>query len=320
MAQKDTAVKPISMKKIKVVDLEPNPHNPRMLFDAVPMETLKESIDKVGILVPLTVYEKKKAPGKYVILDGQRRWICAQDVGLTQVPANIVPEPSIVQNIVTMFQIHRLREDWELMPTALKLEVLMDELQESNSRKLAELTGMDEAVVVRCKKLLSFAGKYQKMMLHPIPEERWPADFFIELYAVRNDRVVNKFSWFTKNRFTDAMIAKRTAGGIKAVTEFRRVKQHISNASKAGKRGILERRFREFVEDPERNVAHLEIESAGVAAQARQLTKDVGKLHQVILEIDVEEFYGEDKLWEELSALAIAIGQKLKKVGWRAKR
>ena len=46
-------------------------------------------------------------------------------------------------------------------------------------------------------------------------------------------------------------------------------------------------------------MTHLEIESAGVAAQARQLAKDVGKLHQALLEIDVDDFYGEDKLWRE---------------------
>lgn len=319
MPDQDAAVQPIGVKKVKIGDFEPNPHNPRMLFDKIPMATLRESIAKVGILVPLTVYEKKKAPGKYVILDGQRRWLCAQDIGLPHVPVNIVPEPSVVQNIVTMFQIHKLRADWELMPTALKFEILMEELEETNSRKLAELTGMDEAVVTRCKKLLSFPGRYQKMMLHPNPEDRWPADFFIEMYAVRNDRVVNKFDWFNKNRFTDAMIKKREARGIKAVTEFRKVKQHISNASKAGKTAVLERRFREFVDDPEKKVAHLEIESATVATQARQIRKEIGRLHQTIVDIDVETLYGEDALWEELNNLAEAIRQKLKEVSWRAK-
>ena len=78
---KEQAVKPIALRYIKVSDLEPNPHNPRVLFDPDPMETLRDSISKVGILVPLTVYEKAKAKGKYVILDGQRRWICARELG-----------------------------------------------------------------------------------------------------------------------------------------------------------------------------------------------------------------------------------------------
>jgi ParB family chromosome partitioning protein len=320
MLEPEPAVKPIGVKQVRVGDLEPNPHNPRMLFDEEPMKTLQESIAKVGILVPLTVYEKKKIAGKYVILDGQRRWMCAQKVGLEQVPVNVVREPSTFQNIVTMFQIHKLREDWQLMPTALKLAILMNEMRERNDKKLAELTGMDEAVITRCKKLLSFSRKYQRMMLHPNPDDRWPADFFIELYAVRNDRIVNGFPWFNKTAFTDAMIEKRKARGLRAVTEFRKIKQHISNADRAGKTSLLSKRFREFVDDPKIEVEHLEIEGVGVAAQARHMAKDIGKLRQAVSEIDVDQFLGEEKLWESLEELAAAIMAKLKESGRRTRK
>lgn len=32
--------------------IQPNPHNPRRLFDTEPMQILEESIRKLGILVP----------------------------------------------------------------------------------------------------------------------------------------------------------------------------------------------------------------------------------------------------------------------------
>ena len=135
----------IGIKSVTTGKLFANPHNPRMLFDREPFKVLKTSIEKVGILVPLTVYfdSKKK---RLVILDGQRRWLCAKELKLEDVPVNQVAEPTVVQNIVTMFQIHKLREDWELMPTALKLELLMKELQEKHAKTLATLTGLDQAV------------------------------------------------------------------------------------------------------------------------------------------------------------------------------
>ena len=320
MSNSKTTLRQIGIKNVKTTDLEPNPHNPRTLFDPDPMKTLANSIRKVGILVPLTVYEKARVPGKYVILDGQRRWICAQRVDLKHVPVNIVAEPSTFQNIVTMFQIHKLREDWELMPTALKVKVLMEEVEETNDKKLAELTGMDEAVIVRCKKLLSFDPKYQEMMLHPDPDQRWKADFFIELYVVRNDRVVNKFEWYDRDRFTDAMIAKYSAGAIRAVTEFRVIKQHISNAAKSKKVTLLSKRFKEFVDNPKIKVEHLEIEAAGVAAEVRKMRKDIGNLSRVVSEIDVDDFYGEEDLWNELEELAAIIREKLKEMGRRTRR
>ncbi len=318
--RQEHAVQLIGIKEVKIIDLEPNPHNPRMLFDDVPMQTLEESIRKVGILVPLTVYEKARINGKYVILDGQRRWICAQKAELQKVPVNIVAEPSTFQNIITMFQIHKLRADWELMPTALKMQVLMDEMQESNDQKLAELTGMDVAVIVRCKKLLSYDGKYQEMMLTANPEERWKADFFIEMYVIRNDRLVNNFDWFDRDEFTDAMIEKQKAKGLKAVTDFRIIKQHISNANKAGKLRQLSKRLEEFTKQPDLRVDHLEIEGVGVATQVRALTKDVGKLRQAIKDIDIDEFFAEEQLWEDLEKLAATIQAKLQELGRRSKK
>src|SRR5437667_1912260 len=193
--------KTIGVKTVPVSSLYPNPHNPRLLFDREPLDTLRASIAKVGILVPLTVY-RDSARQHFVILDGQRRWICAQELSLRQVPVNEVAEPTLVQNIVTMFQIHKLREDWELMPTALKLQVLMDALKEKRDKQLADLTGLDRAVVVRCKKLLGYPKKYQDMMLVPDPERRVKADFFIELSAVLSDRNVRRMNWFRREKFT----------------------------------------------------------------------------------------------------------------------
>src|ERR1041385_6713773 len=104
MASRKFAAEAVGVKSIPTDQLIPNPHNPRMLFDREPLKTLQESIKKVGILVPLTVY-RSRAKNKWVILDGQRRWMSAKDLGLKRVPVNQVAEPTLVQNIVTMFQI-----------------------------------------------------------------------------------------------------------------------------------------------------------------------------------------------------------------------
>lgn len=315
MASNET-VTAIGVKELPIDSLKPNPHNPRLLFDRADMDILKSSIERVGILVPLTVY-KESSTGIYRILDGQRRWMCAQEVGLKKIPVNEVGEPSLVQNIVTMFQIHKLRKDWELMPTALKLELLMRELKERADRKLAALTGLDESVVVRCKKLLSYQKKYQDMMLDPDPDNRAKADFFIELYVVVTDRNVTKFDWFNRGRFTDAMLEKSRQGGMKSVTEFRVIKQHVNNAAQAKRLPGISKRLREFAQEPTLPVAHLEIQSAKVAAHIRALTKTVQALQTQLVDLDAEEIYGEDDFWDSLERLASLIKATLRKAGRR---
>ena len=316
MKTDDYGVRAIGVKSLATGKLKPNPHNPRMLFDRADLHVLRESIDRVGILVPLTVYQEKST-SHYVILDGQRRWICAQDVGLKTIPVNEVAEPTLVQNIVTMFQIHKLRKDWELMPTALKLELLMRELGERKEKRLAELTGLDEAVVVRCKKLLSYNKRYQDTMLDADPNKRVKADFFIELYAVRNDREVKKFSWFNKDEFTDDMLRKVEEKGIKSVTDFRIVKQYINNAVKAKRTSVISKRLQEFAAQPSLTPDHLNIESAKVVAEAKRVLKSVESLYAQINAIDVDEYYGEEAMWARLESLAQLIREKLRALGQR---
>ncbi len=316
MKAKEFGVRAISVKSLSAEKLRANPHNPRKLFDRDDLQVLRESIRRVGILVPLTVYQEKST-GHYVILDGQRRWMCAQEVGLKTIPVNEVAEPTLVQNIVTMFQIHKLRKDWELMPTALKLELLMRELKETKEKRLAELTGLDEAVVVRCKKLLSYDRRYQDTMLDADPGKRVKADFFIELYSVRNDREVNKFTWFNKDEFTDDMLKKAEEKGIKAVTDFRIVKQYINNAVKAKKTAAISKRLREFAEQPALTPDHLNIESAKVTAEAKKVLKSVESLYAQINDIDVDEYYGEEAMWSRLESLAQLIREKLRALGRR---
>jgi ParB family chromosome partitioning protein len=306
----------IGVKTIATDNLKPNPHNPRKLFDRADLHVLEQSIARVGILVPLTVYRKSKT-GTYVILDGQRRWICAQNIGLKQIPVNEVAEPTLVQNIVTMFQIHKLRLDWELMPTAIKLELLMHEMQERKEKKLAELTGLDEAVVVRCKKLLSYNKRFQDLMLDINPDKRVKADFFIELYPVRNDREVVKFPWYNKDKFTDAMLEKSEQGGLKSVTEFRVVKQYINNAVKANKVATISKRLKEYADEPSLESDHLNIDSAAVAAEAKKLLRSANTLYEQIADIDIDEYYGQEEMWSRLEALSNLIRQKLKTLGRR---
>jgi ParB family transcriptional regulator, chromosome partitioning protein len=308
----------IRVRNVNTDELKPNPHNPRYLFDREPLKTLRESILKVGILVPLTVY-RAKGSANYTILDGQRRWMCAQELGLEKIPINEVEEPSTAQNIVTMFQIHKLRRDWELMPTALKVQVLIDEINEKRNEHLASITGLDVAMVVRCKKLLWYPKKYQQMMLFVEPTSRVKADFFIELYPVVTDRELKKADWYSRNEIIDRMLAKYQTGGsgIKAITDFRRIKQYMTAAAKADVSPKLLKRFREFLADDKLPISHLEISSATIQRRARNLARSVTKILDDLSKMEVGEFYGEEDLWESLEELFQLLRKKIKQADRR---
>lgn len=298
--------------RVPTDSLRPNPHNPRLLFDREPLKALEESIRRVGILVPLTVY-KATGSDKFTILDGQRRWICASNIGLATVPINVVGEPSTAQNIVTMFQIHKLRRDWELMPTALKVEVLIDEIGAQSDAQLATITGLDVAVVARCKKLLSYSKKYRNMMLIADPKDRIKADFFIELYPVLTDRVLSK-AHLVRDRVIDRMLFKyqNKKSGMKSITDFRKIKAYVAIAKAAGEEQEIIDRYTRFVEDDSVALSDLEIDAARVHKKAATLIRDAGKLRAALDELIVREYLGEEDLWSELEKLAQLILTKSK--------
>jgi ParB/RepB/Spo0J family partition protein len=308
----------IGVKTVATDSLHANPHNPRMLFDREPMDVLEKSIDRTGILVPLTVYWEK-ARKRYVILDGQRRWMCAQKLKLKTVPISEVSEPSLVQNIVTMFQIHKFREDWELMPTALKIELLIQETGEKDEDILAEMTGLAPAVIVRCKKLLYFDKEFQSMMLDGNPDLRVKADFFIELHSVIRDKDVRKFDWFKEKGFINQMLHKyqEEPRTIISVTSFRLIKQHLTNARKANAIGKLSTRLRKFAEDPATELTHLDISEINVHSDARAMVKKIDDLADLIRKMDEAKFYGEEDLWKALTELAKLVEDKLRKADKR---
>lgn len=319
MAQEESAdavqaapVKPPRPQTVPTNSLRANPHNPRVLFDEAPLQTLEASIRKVGVLVPLTVY-KAAGSKNYTILDGQRRWICAQRIGLAEVPINQVTEPTLAQNIVTMFQIHKLRKDWELMPTALKLGVLIDELEESRDAALADLTGLDVAVVTRCKKLLSFEEEFQDRMLDPDPETRLNADLFIEMYPIVTDRTVRSADWYNREEIIRALMDKyiHLKSGFRSVTDFRKIKAYLTSARKAGTEAQLLARLHRFIRDPKMTINELEVDEARIHSEAETLTRQISRLRFAITALDPEEFIAEEGLWEELEALLSDVKAKL---------
>ena len=218
-----------TLQRLKVSDIKPNPNNPRMLFDRMPLNDLKENIRQHGVLVPITVYEVK-GQKKYAILDGERRYRCCLELegeGLKlTIPANVVDPPDKIAGILYMFSIHNFREQWELMPTALSLQIVMKELGEEDTSRLSKITGLSEPQIERCKLLLEFPKKYQDMSLEPDKATRIPSNFWTEAYPVLNlaeETLPTIAKKIGRDGITDRLVEKYRAKRIKSVIHFRRI-------------------------------------------------------------------------------------------------
>lgn len=244
-----------TLKKLKASQIMRSEDNPRRLFDPEPLKDLKDNIKLHGVLVPITVYQLR-GQEKFRILDGERRHKCCLELESegqsVTIPANIVEPPDKLARLLYMFSIHNFREQWQLMPAALGLKLVMKELGEKDPQKLSNLTGLSGPQVDRCLLLLSYPERFQKMSLDPDPKTRVPSNFWIEAKPVIDIAEV-EFPDMTKTGGRDAIIdklvAKYRAKSIKSVIHFRRIIEALDNSVQNDDRAEVLAVLRKYLED-----------------------------------------------------------------------
>ncbi len=75
-------------REIDPARIEPNPKQPRQVFDEDALAELVHSIREFGLMQPIVVRAVPgSGPARYQIIMGERRWRAAQEAGLAAVPA-----------------------------------------------------------------------------------------------------------------------------------------------------------------------------------------------------------------------------------------
>ena len=144
---------------ILIAEIQPNPLQPRSVFDATRLEELSNSIEKNGIIQPLLVRRKGRA---YELIAGERRLRAAKLAGLVEVPAIIqdyaderILEIALIENIQ--------REDLNPMETAQALERLHTEMNLSHE-EIAARTGKDRTTITNMIRLLRLPRDVQLLV------------------------------------------------------------------------------------------------------------------------------------------------------------
>ncbi len=144
---------------IPILQIEPNPLQPRTIFDPTRLQELANSIETNGILQPLLIRRKG---GHYELIAGERRLRAARLAGLTEVPAIIqdfaddrVLEVALIENIQ--------REDLNPIETAQALERLAREMNLSHE-EIANRTGKDRTTITNMIRLLRLPSDVQLLV------------------------------------------------------------------------------------------------------------------------------------------------------------
>lgn len=220
-----------SLRNVSPDSIEKNPENPRLYFRPEELNSLQQSIAKYGIRVPLAVYEGKNA--RFVLIDGERRWLSAKKLNLKTVPVLVYPRPSELDNLLLMYNLHALREQWDYFTIASRIPRIRELYREQrgqypSERVLIELTGLTQGQLRRCKDILGLPEKYKNILADELklPKQRQDLseDFFIEMErALRSVEIHFPDTILDKNGVRDTLIEKYRAKNITNVIEFRKL-------------------------------------------------------------------------------------------------
>lgn len=140
--------------------VEPNPDQPRRVFDPEAMEALKKSISTHGIITPITV--RAVDNGYYQIIAGERRWRAGRSIGLTEIPAFIIEADD--QKVMELALIENLqREDLNPIEEAQGYHALIEQFN-LTQEQVAERVGKSRPTVANSLRLLVLPKQAQDMV------------------------------------------------------------------------------------------------------------------------------------------------------------
>ena len=129
---------PEQITSLPLTKLEPNPLQPRKLFDEEELQTLADSIAQHGILQPIAV--RKAENGFYQIIAGERRWRAARLAELRDVPVVVVEADDATTMELALIE-NLQRQDLNPMEEAMGYRQLMDDhgfTQEQVAQKVSK--------------------------------------------------------------------------------------------------------------------------------------------------------------------------------------
>lgn len=145
---------------VSVEEIVPNRVQPRKHFAEKPLEDLKNSIAKHGIMQPLIVVEEKA--GGYELIAGERRLRAAKLAGLTMVPV-LVREAGEQEKLELALIENIQRQDLSPIEEAHSYNRLIDEFN-LTQQLVADQLGKSRSLIANTIRLLQLPEKIQQAL------------------------------------------------------------------------------------------------------------------------------------------------------------
>lgn len=146
-----------SINEILLSQIEPNPDQPRRIFEEEALQELAVSIKQIGVIQPITL--RKISDDKYQIIAGERRFKASGIAGLKTIPAYIKTAED--ENVMEMALVENIqREDLNSIEIALAYQNLIETYNLTQER-LSERIGKKRTTIANYLRLLKLPAEIQ---------------------------------------------------------------------------------------------------------------------------------------------------------------
>jgi len=147
------------VQKLLISDIQPNPDQPRRIFDVQALNELAVSIKRYGILQPLIVSPQDNT---YVLVAGERRWRAAQLAGLEYIPAIVRKREELEQLEIALIE-NVQRVDLAPLEQAVSIEKLHQQFNFSY-QAIADRLGKAHSTIHNIVRLLNLPPNARKSL------------------------------------------------------------------------------------------------------------------------------------------------------------
>lgn len=246
--------------------LECDPNQPRKDFGTEgDANALMQNIAEVGIEVPLAVM--MVAPNRYIILDGHRRYKCAQKLKMATAPCRVYEKLSPAEIERKRYNIQNNRRPWRPLERSNAIERIKEAAGLRSEKEVAEFLGLSISVVNCSLRLRREKMEYIEMMERYSLAQAYRDEFLKlrpKIFKIKN---------FEADDIINIIFKKIEDGKITSSKDLRTLKRFFIRDA------VNENALELFLSDPDMRVSELERHAVqnGFSYLVDQLVKKIGE-------------------------------------------
>lgn len=257
-------MKELNIKIIPINQIERDIEQPRKDIDVSEKDKLFLSIKKIGIQQPIAV--SKIDENRFKIMDGHRRFVCAQKLKLKEILCVIHPKLDIGEFERRRFEIQNTRAPWKPLERSESLNRIKEAKGFKSNKELAEFLSLSETTVANSLQLRKQKLDYIELMQkYDLPES-------YRIQFVRLKPKIRKIRNFEADDIIINIFERVKHRVIRNAKEFRKLGRIFLRAS------ANEAELHEFLSNPDMTIQELDDQTinTSLSLHLEQMIKDLG--------------------------------------------